>query len=290
MNLVRVLAWLGALRLLSSAKSPVNVLVVVPGFNYHPIRTKILIASLENISSSKLAFKCILFNYEEPIERTSKGDNPSSEDRDRISSYCEVLDYYYANYATYLKAIPPSLVTLSRFTHVLVLLDDVELKPSFSLPTAIDIMARNNLSVSSPAIEGTLMWATKVHVYNHNDYKVGHRVHIIEIFATLFNLDGWKCFWEILDPQVNSAGWGYEKALFKYCQRTMPAFDMGVVDGMVAKHHKNLGKISKTFMPEGTGSKLNPRQQLDLWRELSYNRRNISMNYSWATYFGPKLE
>jgi hypothetical protein len=263
--------------------------VVVPGFNYHPSRATVLRDSLANINASLVDFKCIVFNYEEPIDRSTK-TMPSAAEREILSSTCEIINYYYANYASYLKAVPPLLLEMAGFTHVFVLLDDVELKPSFKLNETLDIMTRNRLFVASPAIDGTLMWATKVHDYGHKDYAVGHRVHIIEIFATIFTLDGWRCWHDFLDPVVNSAGWGYEKGIFRYCQKYYyPDFDMGVLDSMVAKHHKNFGKISRQFVPEGE-TKMKPRQQLEYWRELSHSRRNVTIQYSWANYFGPRLE
>lgn len=133
------------------------------------------------------------------------------------------------------------------------------------------------------------MWATKVHDYKHSDYSVGHRVHIIEIFATVFTLDAWRCWYSLLDPVVNSAGWGYEKVLFNYCRPRYPAFDMGVLDSMVAKHHKDLGKIVPTFVPDGANRET-PRQQRENWLLISAQRRNTSLTYASHTYFGPRLE
>lgn len=126
-----------------------KVLVVVPGFNYHPQRTRILLGSLNTVRSSDVEFRCVVFNYND-LNGQKGGELPRGARR--LSCLCEVFDYFYANYATYMKAFPPSLVREAGFTHVFVLLDDVELKPSFHLRQALDIMVRNNLSVASPAI------------------------------------------------------------------------------------------------------------------------------------------
>ena len=129
-----------------------KVLVAVPGFNFHPQRTRILLGSLGNIRASGVDFRCVIFNYNDQLGESAREGRDSPRGARRLWQLCEFLDYFYANYATYLKAFPPSLVQEAGFTHVLVLLDDVELKPSFRLREALDIMARNNLSVASPAI------------------------------------------------------------------------------------------------------------------------------------------
>lgn len=139
------------------------------------------------------------------------------------------------------------------------------------------------------SIDGTLMWATKVHDYGHSDYSIGHRVHIIEIFATIFTLSAWRCWYYLLDPVLNSAGWGYEKVYYNYCKPKFPDFDMGVLDSMVAKHHKSLGKVIQKFKPDGA-NKLTPRQQLDSWLYISQQRRNTTLKNAHHTYFGPRLE
>ena len=130
--------------------SAYKVLVIVPGFNYHTHRTRILITSLKNIESSSIDFRCMIFNYNDQVSHVDSDGNKVSHEY--LLKTCQVFDYYYANYAHYLKAVPPLLIEEAKFTHVLVLLDDVELKPSFQLQLALDIMTKNNLSVASPAI------------------------------------------------------------------------------------------------------------------------------------------
>lgn len=129
-----------------------KVLVLIPGFSYDSHRTKILKRSLEVVIASGVDCHCLLFDYEEPIERRGKGDHPSTELRDFIKSTCVIYSYHYAHYATYMKSVPPMLLRMGGFTHVFVLLDDVELLDSFNLKEALDIMQRNRLSLAAPIV------------------------------------------------------------------------------------------------------------------------------------------
>jgi hypothetical protein len=79
----------------------------------------------------------------------------------------------------------------------------------------LDVMQRNNLSVISPAIIGATMSSTLP--YRHSAhakrlrmpprYTLGATVQAIEVFATVFSAESWACFWDLLEPLWNAAGW-----------------------------------------------------------------------------------
>ena len=128
-----------------------KVLVLVPGFGFHPQRTLILVESLKKVIHSGVECYCMLFNFEDHVDRLQKGDNPSQEHRDFIYASCGVVDYHYANYATFMKSVPVVLLQQSGYSHVFVLLDDVELD-LFNMRDMLNIMTRNNLSMISPLV------------------------------------------------------------------------------------------------------------------------------------------
>jgi hypothetical protein len=97
---------------------------------------------------------------------------------------------------------------------VMVLLDDAELvQSSFNFQKMLQIMDTNQLMVASPRVQGahcpTMHRNNKFDVHAL-DKAVGHESEVVEIFATLFTLDGWGCWHEMMDPENNPYGWGYD--------------------------------------------------------------------------------
>lgn len=133
-----------------------KILVLVPGFGFHPQRTQILVESLKKVLSSGIDCFCMIFNYEDYVDKVQKGDSPSHEYRDYINTTCELVDYHYGNYATYMKSVPVAFLRQSGYSHVFVLLDDVELD-IFDLRDLLQIMTRNNLSMISPLVGKILL-------------------------------------------------------------------------------------------------------------------------------------
>lgn len=75
-------------------------------------------------------------------------------------------------------------------------------------------------------------------------YSLGTTTRVIEVFATLFTAQAWACFWDLLEPQWNAAGWGYDLCLYHYCLPHIPGLAMGVVYTMTATHHTEFGRIA----------------------------------------------
>ena len=128
-----------------------RVLVLVPGFGFNPRRTDIVIRSLKNIISSDVPYFCVVFSYENNLDKVNKNRGTPQEHRNFIHETCEVIDYLYANYAAFMKSVPVIFLRQSGYSHVFVLLDDVELH-SFDLKEILDIMTRNELSMISPLV------------------------------------------------------------------------------------------------------------------------------------------
>jgi hypothetical protein len=91
----------------------------------------------------------------------------------------------------------------------------IDLFSSFRLHRLLGVMRRNGLSVASPAIQHASMSSTTPYKYSARSkqfrmpplYTIGATVKSIEIFATLFTLQAWSCFWDMVEPRWNAAGW-----------------------------------------------------------------------------------
>lgn len=111
-------------------------------------------------------------------------------------------------------------------------------------------MTRNNLSVVSPGIINATMTSTrpyqptkalKNHRFGASLYKIGHSCEVIEIFATIFTLDAWKCWWNMLQPNLNPSGWGYDLCYTNLC----PDLKLGVSEIQRATHKKLFGRLQE---------------------------------------------
>jgi hypothetical protein len=101
-----------------------KILLLVPGINYDSHRSMILLRNLKMIrSSSGVDLDCMILAYRSPSNQSLETE------LSRLS--CHVQYFYHGNYAFYLKAAVPQLLIASGYSHVFVLLDDVELRDSF---------------------------------------------------------------------------------------------------------------------------------------------------------------
>lgn len=290
--LKNILLFCFVLSVFSYGVSPVpadqktNVLVVVPGFGYGIPRTEMLVKSLEHLFYDKTVDKdCMIFVYNDlpVVEENKVGDA-------KLRDLCAFVPFNYANYGDFVKAVPPFLVQKGGYTHVMILLDDVDLEPSFVLHEFLAIMERNKLSIASPAMHGAQHWTTKAHDYDHKDYAIGHQTHTIEVFATVFTMEGYNCFYSMVEPMVNSVGWAYDVAMYAFCHTRIPNFAIGVVDKMRGRH-MSWGKINtKPFKPqvEYAVNSL-PGTQKDNWSAIMLKKYNVSVLKEERYFFGPPL-
>ena len=187
-----------------------KVLIVVPGFGYFGARLTYLVHSLEVAKNSSTAVECMVFTYADvhsPVPPEEK--HSDAQKRAQLLKDCTIIPYYYANYGDYVKAVPPLLVSMSGYSHVMILLDDISLHSNFKMDQLIQIMDRNNLTIGSPAIHGAVHWTTKFHVYGNNEYAIGHVVDIIGKLLYMgpdAHANGGICIYRNIRDGVHSAG------------------------------------------------------------------------------------
>lgn len=236
--------WMAITRITAGASSQfipgdINILLVFPGIGFQEDRTRIVLNNLKILQLSKPPqLSCLIFAYHIPPIYFRK----------EVEDFCTIELYMYANFAYYMKSVVPSLLVTSGYTHVMILLDDIQLPYTFRLGELMNVMIRNNLSVISPTIIGATYPATtcvfcrprlrtdKGKVTKVSALHTGHKTQVIEIFATLFTLSAWSCWWNLLQPSLNSVGWGYDRCMYNFCKQYDSDFSMGIATGIVAVH------------------------------------------------------
>eukprot|EP00602_Paraphysomonas_sp_CaronLab_P001445 CAMPEP_0185027618 /NCGR_PEP_ID=MMETSP1103-20130426/12880_1 /TAXON_ID=36769 /ORGANISM="Paraphysomonas bandaiensis, Strain Caron Lab Isolate" /LENGTH=294 /DNA_ID=CAMNT_0027561711 /DNA_START=66 /DNA_END=950 /DNA_ORIENTATION=- len=254
-----------------------KVLLVIPGIGFHTNRTETVLWNLDILRRSNVSYQCIAFAYKiPPLKKTDL----------RIRSSCHLHYYFNGNYASYMKAIVPSVLNSAGFTHVMVLLDDVELGRHFSLDTLLDAMKRNSLAVATPAVTGAAVHSItpyepkpvpKFRQKFRPNYKVGHTVKVMEVFATMFTLQAWKCWWLLLEPKLNSLGWYYDLCIYDYCAAKVEGFRMGVLMGLSAIHRAHYGKLSVNTSLHAMQMLGHPALQGKFWIRVMAQRRGTDL-------------
>ena len=117
--------------------------------------------------------------------------------------------------------------------------------------------------------------------------EVGFKAEAIEIFATLFTIEAWHCWYNLLDPIVNDAGWGYDYTIYDFCKKRLPSFEMGVVYSMVVKHHEHLGRVEVSTVNDCP--QLEPPDKEKRWLQMNEFIQNITFVRGSFDYIGPPL-
>mmetsp|Transcript_17296 Transcript_17296/g.28919 ORF Transcript_17296/g.28919 Transcript_17296/m.28919 type:complete len:301 (+) Transcript_17296:152-1054(+) len=261
-----------------------STLIVVPGMSLQRNRTLTVLRNLEILYNHSTNMDCLIHHY--------SANQLSTTLRAKIESFGCRLQYFHESnhYADYLKSLLPFFLERGGDAYVMILLDDVELHPTFRLQGMLDIMLRNGLSVASPGVEHASMTSTTPYKHSSRSkqyripplYKVGATVQSIEIFATIFTVPAWRCFWDLVEPRWNPAGWGYDLCFYNYCREHVSSLKMGVVYGMTAEHHKEFGRVQRnTSLSTGHAGNMmaakHPGHQYDYWVHEMKAQRNITL-------------
>jgi hypothetical protein len=109
----------------------------------------------------------------------------------------------------------------------------------FHLETYYDIINQNDLGYISPALKGS-SWSQQLgpKPVNESIHQVGREMHMIELQATTFRPDYWRCMYELLDTEVPS-GWGVDLWFYDYCIKNgrLHGGRMAIIDTMYIQHN-----------------------------------------------------
>lgn len=211
-----------------------NVLYAVPGLG-DIVRARNVLHNVRDLR----ARACIVFT------QLRCGDDPAMDallDHNATSPFqlagCEVVRSPQrpgSGYAVHVKRLLPTLVEVAGFDWVFFVLDDVALPTSyFSLRRFVAIAEYNNLTLATPSVYNAHFEAN--HPRNLSMMTrgcVGRRLLRFEFFALAFRPSVWRCFYNMMDPEINSIGWGYDSWLSGYCDPANRMLTTGSSRGVV---------------------------------------------------------
>jgi hypothetical protein len=110
--------------------------------------------------------------------------------------------------------------------------DDIDIA-GFSPKNYLDIVRRNNLQYSQPALTPDSPHSHKVTLQDPR-YKVGRYTDFVEIMVCVFEGGIWPEFWAMIESDYNFWGWGYDSL----GKSILGIKNMGVVDQEQVRHTK----------------------------------------------------
>ena len=187
------------------------------------------------------------------------------EARAALQEACFVIEEPGAALAYALHATQPCYLA-SAYSHVFVLraglrlvsgmkgTDAAHSRQQWDLQNLLDVMAFNDLTVVSPAIDGELMLGqgelmlsdvertamADVMAVAADANRDGVESAYVELAAVLFTMDAFRSFWELVHPSSNPNGQGLALWYDQYCRKIKRAntHKMGIVSGLRAARAK----------------------------------------------------
>jgi hypothetical protein len=105
------------------------------------------------------------------------------------------------------KLVTPQIV--DQYQWLILNIDDILLGPEFHVQEFLEVMDRHSINVAQPNV-----WNRRQSCFGGK--LLQYRTYL-EIQFTVFRPVAWRCWWKMLDPAVNAAGWGYDKCFSHLC-------------------------------------------------------------------------
>lgn len=128
------------------------------------------------------------------------------------------------------KYITPS--QCAAYDYIFLWPDDID-PHDFSWRNFINIMERNHLQVAQPALAYNSYVSFKI-TRQDPKYSVGRYTDYVENMSMIFTQAAWVAFWNLMEPDFNFWGWGYDWLAKSLCGYT----NMGIVDCEPVEHTK----------------------------------------------------
>jgi solute carrier family 35 protein E3 len=131
-------------------------------------------------------------------------------------SLCPLTKAHKKPFSYLLKFIDPFLLQKAGYSHVLAIRDTILLDDSFDLQHFLQVAIRRRMAVASPAISNAEFETLKPKPSGPTVWQV----NVVGLQATLFTIDAWECYYELIDTEyVNEGGAGLW--FNKYCGQKM---------------------------------------------------------------------
>lgn len=109
-------------------------------------------------------------------------------------------------------------------------------EPGFDALSLFDFAAAHRLDVASPILAGS-WWVAAMSARDAArllprpapaNSTWGRLVSFLEVGQlTAFTFEGWACWWSLLDPELNSLGFGYDDCFYSLCRLRMGVMESG---------------------------------------------------------------
>eukprot|EP00122_Pirum_gemmata_P021622 Pgem_evm1s20130 len=166
-----------------------------------------------------------------------------------IPEKCSIFRSVGSGWGSNLLLLDPKILEF-LFDYIFILLDDLFLLQNG--PNAVDLtkavlkMQTYNIDIFSPRVYGS----TYEHMYSdlHKDGSdCLHEVQVLEIFATIYTMEMWRCMYHYFEPQ-NEGGWCYDRCASEFCPGALQVVDKKYATPFTGKD------VAKPLKTENKGS------------------------------------
>lgn len=249
----------------TTSRQKLRGLLVVPGVG-RADRLQTLVQSLRllypHLKGEAARWDCVVYIYAPRTDAAFWDDAEVDSSLKYVRSVCDIVEHPNKRITENLRLVQPALIRKS-YTHVFILFDDCKLTSSsqdsliWDLDKLLDVMAFNRLNVASPRVENAnkgggqdfrkIMFADPVEGIE------GYVSVFVEMFAWVMKVEAYESLWELLLPEVNPYGWGYDFWYNNYAKyRAVDSqHKMGIVTSVTTVHDQSLapaddGKAKRT--------------------------------------------
>jgi len=198
------------------------------------------------IGGTDSLWDCVVYTYAPREFIPVKGSNyfwGATDTLKYVKGLCDIIENPGKYVIDHLHMVAPALLRLS-YQYIFVLLDDCRITSTenFDLLSMIAIMEENKLSMASPRVVN----ANKGGGQKFRDimqapppaHSPGYVSSFIEVFAVIMTHDGYQALWELLCPEINPYGWGYDMWYHNYAKSRILNHKMGIVSKYFVKHEQ----------------------------------------------------
>lgn len=116
-----------------------------------------------------------------------------------------------------------------NYDYIFPWVDDIGID-DFSCTSFLDIFERNELQVAQPALSGISLYSHDITL--KNPLPVGRFTDFVEVMVQVFTREAWVKYWELIEPDKNFWGWGYDYLAKSFCG----FHRMGIIDCETVTH------------------------------------------------------
>ncbi len=161
-------------------------------------------------------------------------------DIEYIRTYCEIIENPKGRITQNLYLAQPFWLK-NEYEYVFILLDDCKLDYNhFDLSKMMNIMTINSLTVASARIinanKGGGQQFRLIMQAEPIKGTEGYVTSFIEFFACIMTIPAYNALWELLYPDVNPYGWGYDFWYDNYAKSKVYGHKMGIISSISITH------------------------------------------------------